>query len=100
MRTIDAALAAVPPQALPCCLAHVKVPEPGSDWVADARATLAQVSGDQAADWRIGKAERQEQRVYGPVEAALMNGGCKLLAGARRRLRAHYLARTPYDELR
>ncbi len=63
MRTVDAALAAVPPQALPCCLAHVKVPEPGSDWVADARATLTQVSGGPAVEWEAE--ERQQQRAEG-----------------------------------
>ncbi|GLI65134.1 hypothetical protein VaNZ11_008590 [Volvox africanus] len=41
VRTIDAALSAVPPQAIPCALAHIKVPEAGSDWSADARAYLA-----------------------------------------------------------
>ncbi|KAG2441222.1 hypothetical protein HYH02_010066 [Chlamydomonas schloesseri] len=45
VRTIDAALSAVPPQATACCLAHVKVPEPGTDYSADARAVLTQLLG-------------------------------------------------------
>ncbi|GFR42157.1 hypothetical protein Agub_g3009 [Astrephomene gubernaculifera] len=45
VRSIDAALAAVPPQALPCCLAHVVVPAPGSDWAADSRAVLSGLLG-------------------------------------------------------
>ncbi|EFJ43941.1 hypothetical protein VOLCADRAFT_95870 [Volvox carteri f. nagariensis] len=45
VRTIDAAMSAVPPQAIPCCLAYIKVPEQGSDWAADARACLSSLLG-------------------------------------------------------
>lgn len=45
VRPIDAALAAVPPQAHPATLAYVKVPEPGSDYAAEATAYLGQLLG-------------------------------------------------------
>mmetsp|Transcript_6774 Transcript_6774/g.14968 ORF Transcript_6774/g.14968 Transcript_6774/m.14968 type:complete len:971 (+) Transcript_6774:79-2991(+) len=48
IRAMDTTLAAVPPQARMCTLAHVKVPEPTSDYAAEAKSVLAQLlSGGQ-----------------------------------------------------
>ncbi len=43
VRAIDSALAAVPPQAHMATLAHIKVPEPGTEYAAEARGLLGQV---------------------------------------------------------
>ncbi|KXZ48282.1 hypothetical protein GPECTOR_29g59 [Gonium pectorale] len=63
VRTMDSTLAAVPPQAIPCCLAHIKVPEAGSDWAADARACLTGLlSGGRPLLAHVVSRERPDPR--------------------------------------
>ncbi|KAG2491495.1 hypothetical protein HYH03_010073 [Edaphochlamys debaryana] len=67
VRTIDSALAAVPPQAIPCCLAYIKVPEPGSDWAADGRACLSHLlSGGRPMLAHVVSRERADPKAKHP----------------------------------
>ncbi|KAG1657494.1 hypothetical protein FOA52_008370 [Chlamydomonas sp. UWO 241] len=76
VRTIDTALAAVPPQARQACLAYVRVPEPGAEHGPEARVCLAQLLGGGQA--LLAHVVSREAIPAGPGGKHPKNAGGKL----------------------